>query len=797
MLGVSAQPAPSTQQDWAQVASLGARLRTEPGDTHTRLDLASALITLGLRTLALHELKTLAEQGVPLTEIENHLRRAETLPDDAVPTDSSESILRANLARTGVRAKDFEPAIAEWRTQADSEIRFRAADTNIVRFLKAKGIIDQMQDVRGLFRKMLEQPITELTKRQRGPIVIDGVRPPWILQRLLEDDAQPSVPGFRQQLFIVQHDPVEFCEGLSIVDLTDHLSDDRIRWFVGSDAAEQFSNAVSKRPGIAHSLLTIANPHNASPLIKPIQELLQKFSAQEAERNLERKARIDARYASRDRAYWSERFKQTDSRLRILIPTSRYTTYLRHACADLCDSLESLGHECMLLTEPDQMSLMVNADYLRTIEDFDPDLLISMNHSRGSFNGLLPENLPVLTWIQDAMGHLFTPEQGESIGPLDFVVGMVHRELIERFGFPEEQTRWLPMAAGAAKFSANSPRPQSPREIAYVTHQSESVEAQTDRLLTDFIREVPERAPHFRTLAKRIRTIMDESTSDHLLPKILSATDECIFPDTDPTTLPVLRANVIHGLSIPVAERIFRHQTVQWAADIAKRHGWILRLYGSGWDKHPRFAPFAAGPLEHGDELASCYQNAAVHLHASIQQPMHQRVTECLLSGGLPITRVVRDAFAVMNNQAVLEAIRTNTIEPEFDQQGNQIGGAVHLTDNPPAASMVRTMRSLGLLPEDSYADNKQHWVNKKIEDARRDSLNEAQQINADRFASMTDLFFASEHTLESLLVRTIEDPDWREQTRSRVHASLPDVYTMEGFARSALDFVRARLTAT
>lgn len=793
MIGVSAHADQSAPAAWDAIALIGARLRSSPADLQARLELAECLITLGLRSLALHELKTLVESGFPLSDLADPLARVESLTDDVITIEHSESILRSNLDAIGYRPPDLEQSIERWRAIAQSQIRFRAVDSNIVRLLKDKGAVDQMQDTRGAFRSMLKTPLTELTKRQRGPIVLDGINPPWILERLLEDDAQPSVPGFRQKLYAAQRDTVAFLEGMSIIDLTEKLNDERIDWFVGDDAVDQLAATVNKRPGIAHSVLVIANPANTQPMSKPIQESLLAISAKDAESNLQISARINERYASRDRGYWSGRFKE-GTKLRILIPTSRYTTYLQHACADLRDALSALGHECLLLTEPDDSSLMISSDYLSAIDAFDPDLLIAMNHTRASFSGLLPKQLPVLTWIQDAMGHLFNSEQGESVGELDFVVGMIHRDLIDKFGFSEQQTCWHPMVASAAKFAINSSSDARSCEIAYVTHQSEPVHAQCERLIHEFAQEIPERRSELEMLAQRVQQII-ATHGVRVHPELNRALDECFFPDSDPSTLPILRANVLHGFVLPIAERSFRHQTIQWAAEIAQRRDWTLKLFGSGWESHPDFAQYAQGPLEHGSALASCYQNAAVHLHASIQQPLHQRVTECLLSGGLPITRVARDAFALMNNQAVIEAIEHDSAHPVLDEHGKQIAASIRVDENQAAAHMVETLRKLELLGPNEFADGTIQWVTQKINDAMRDHASQSHRINAQRFSSMTELFFTNERTLESLLVNAVERSDWREQTRSRVRSGLPDAFTMDGFARSAIRFVRDRLS--
>jgi hypothetical protein len=120
-----------------------------------------------------------------------------------------------------------------------------------------------------------------------------------------------------------------------------------------------------------------------------------------------------------------------------------------------------------------------------------------------------------------------------------------------------------------------------------------------------------------------------------------SAITSAVAESIDPALRPRIESMVLRQYALPMADRLFRHQTVQWAADLCARRRWRLRLYGRGWEAG-RFAEFAHPEVEHGEALRACYQAAAIHLHASINTAVHQRVMECALSGGLPLVRLHR-----------------------------------------------------------------------------------------------------------------------------------------------------------
>lgn len=71
-----------------------------------------------------------------------------------------------------------------------------------------------------------------------------------------------------------------------------------------------------------------------------------------------------------------------------------------------------------------------------------------------------------------------------------------------------------------------------------------------------------------------------------------------------------------------------------------------LYLYGEGWDKHPRFAPYYKGVLQHGEELSIAYQAAKWCLHLNAMEGGHQRALEIVASGARPLLRRSRSAVS-------------------------------------------------------------------------------------------------------------------------------------------------------
>jgi hypothetical protein len=119
-----------------------------------------------------------------------------------------------------------------------------------------------------------------------------------------------------------------------------------------------------------------------------------------------------------------------------------------------------------------------------------------------------------------------------------------------------------------------------------------------------------------------------------------------------------------------------------------------MRIYGRGWESHPRFGRFARGVVAHDEELRACYQSAGAHLHASISSMVHQRVLECALSGGLVLCRTLFDALGVPQWRAKAEVLREAS--PEFrDPESGWL--RFQVADHPATMELVALWQRLGL----------------------------------------------------------------------------------------------------
>jgi hypothetical protein len=95
----------------------------------------------------------------------------------------------------------------------------------------------------------------------------------------------------------------------------------------------------------------------------------------------------------------------------------------------------------------------------------------------------------------------------------------------------------------------------------------------------------------------------------------------------------------------------FRIRTLQWAARWARITGRTFKLYGKGWAQLPELAPFAAGPIEHGETLRKAYRCAKFAIQTMPAGFQHQRSLEAIASGCLVLSRYIASDFEELDQE--------------------------------------------------------------------------------------------------------------------------------------------------
>lgn len=426
---------------------------------------------------------------------------------------------------------------------------------------------------------------------------------------------------------------------LHVADRSAILADPRVFLFGGPDAAAEYERFLSDNEDLEIPSLRLGC-YAADDLCRPFDEATRRVQADRQSRYRSCIQRLSVRAERRE----GPRAGRLAPGARVLGFASRYTTMLRYSMRDIGAALQRLGYEFRLVMEPDDRRRSNALVVARSIETFDPDLIVLINHFRHE----LPDpmaGVPILTWVQDPTDLVFSRRTGESLGTIDFVCGYYQEPCTSEFGYPPSRffNVTLPVSSGTfhdGPVEADEAT-RSASDIVYVGHLHHTAQEHREawrssspqhvqRLLDRLFREITalhERGEHMgyvrepRELIERIAAEMGLALDGPAVDRI--------------------SAFFAHRLY----DILFRRETLLWVARWAQRSGRRFRIYGKGWARDPVLGAHAAGPIEHGEPLRRVYRCSRLAVQTIPGGFKHQRSFEALLSGCLVLGRYVPTDF--------------------------------------------------------------------------------------------------------------------------------------------------------
>ncbi|NRA56524.1 MAG: hypothetical protein HRU13_00140 [Phycisphaerales bacterium] len=476
--------------------------------------------------------------------------------------------------------------------------------------------------------------------------------------------------------------------------------------------------------------------------------------------------------------------------LRLSVYTCRYSTYMRHAAADLVAVLQQLGHEAALLVEPDDHTGMTQLHYLRAVRDFEPDGVVLVNYLRPQIGPVLPPYVPVITWSQDAMSHFFVGAEPPRATAQDFVAGLLYPEQRDRLGIPESRMLPWPIPVSPAKFHrapVGGGYEHLRCDVAFVTRHSEAPQAYAERQIEQN-KAQPQVARSIESLALRMPAALERARRERLW-LVHALRDSCSDALRDgygrSATQPMVEG-LLQQIALPLVDLYHRQQAVRWAASACERNGWRLHLYGRGWEDHPDLARHARGELEHGEELRAAYQLAGITIHASVRGLLHQRVAEIAMSGGLPIVRrnfedIDRARWFQLNTMVggVEPVGHTEDGRPEFA-----------IADHP---ELMRVASLWGRCGRQLGEGGRVSPTPYEMGILKNCPLGKPRLPHQDPGLALVDvgeIGFETEAELESVMRRSM-DERWRSAWSAAIDARMRERFSMDRFASDMVDLVR------
>lgn len=759
---------------WEFLPAASLALTIAPNDPGLRFLAAANLARLGLRALSREILDSLSEAVSHHPDIRALSAALSGLPDDRVSLTRRRRTLEQNLA--SLRTPGLAEHLPRWHQHAATTQVYRCLDGNVVRRDADAPRADlasfaTWRDDRTRAAESVRSLIK--TNAHRAGVVVEGIDPPWTLIDL--HAATNATPWPR--ITLVQSDILEFLDGLALADLRGVLADPRVEVFVGSDASEQLAHALRARTNAATPARVLVSPGLRTRLDPTPSRVIAGSHH----------APISLAGPSRSLAYWRGRYTTIGpaSPGRVLIPSTLRSTFTRHAADDLADVFTRLGWQATILREHDEFSVLADAALSRAIADTDPDLIVSINTPRGALHSACPEDIPFVTWIQDARPDLLDGSANPLATDLDFAIGHIFPELLDPDGTLPRRAMPAGVPASAAKFH-NGPLDPATRarfecDLLYVSHHAETPEQLHSRLLHEAGDERLRRV--FTLLERDVRSIVAQARRVSPPTALRNAAEARVREVLGHATPPHTFSLALHLYAAPLAERLIRHEMLEWAASLARRDNLRFHIHGQGWDQHATLREFARGPLDHSDDLRAAYHAARVNLHASVHTLAHQRSIECALSGGFTACRFQFDALAAPAAAALASLLAS---EPDA-RDGDRVGYS--LAAHPQAADPALAHTEFGTTRTATHL-----WINNPRATLADAARRPPDQNAAEVLGDFNDFTFTDAAELGALVGRAINDTPWRTTTAARQRAGALELATHDALADRLLHLVRQGL---
>jgi hypothetical protein len=460
-------------------------------------------------------------------------------------------------------------------------------------------------------------------------VLVAGEDQGWLWNAICQLPAEsPHANGHRPPVYFLTADLERFRVLLHLHDWRTMLSDRRVRLFVGPDCAAELGHSLVTELMLPWPVASVTIEPAVWPDGQSLQAVVDAARTQQS-RQLNQLAATDPASAAAivDRI--------TAGRpLRVLGITSRFTTFIQHSMRDWLAAFESLGHTTRLLIESADHEIPSNLVTATTCDEFRPDLVVAIDHSRRTLSGV-PAHVPVVMWVQDKLPNIYNPAAGAALGLLDFVIGYGRLELTTNFNYPPSRFMPTMMATNETRFtSTRRPYAELARfrcDVSYVSHAStppDQIIARTKAALPQ-----PEAKALIDDLYGKVKSVYDAgggiSSGDdiHSIIRVTLAERKLAADE----------AGLFDLFAHQVNNALFRQQALAWVAEL----GVDLRLYGRGWETHPTLSKHARGEADNAVDLHAIYQASAINLQVTPFGAVHQRLLDGLASGGFFLMRSV------------------------------------------------------------------------------------------------------------------------------------------------------------
>ena len=421
------------------------------------------------------------------------------------------------------------------------------------------------------------------------PVLICGEDMGWLWNGIYRLPPQtPALPGHNPPLYFLIKEIERLWVILHLHEWESLLADVRVRLFAGPDAFERFRDSLVLESACPWPQLSV----QVDPMLWNGRPTLDEILAEARENATRKLNRCTEQFnlthsATTPQAIASQ--LASGRPLNVLGITSRFTTFLQYSMRDWLAAFERLGHRTRLIIEEHDHEMANSLTIASACAEFKPDLVVIIDHYRAELGGL-PERVPLVMWVQDALPTIFRREAGAAQGEIDYVLGFSRLDLVHEYGYPADRFMSAVIGCDEMRFA---PRPLSPSEqaefgcdVSFVSHAS----TPADVLLKTEIDRAgsPEAERLLREVYGQLQAVYQEGGFVTEPIQIRGMIDRAMAR-TKTSVVESEMPKLVDMFSQRINNALFRHQSLNWVAEM----GVDLRLYGRGWEKHPTLSRFA------------------------------------------------------------------------------------------------------------------------------------------------------------------------------------------------------------
>ena len=288
-----------------------------------------------------------------------------------------------------------------------------------------------------------------------------------------------------------------------------------------------------------------------------------------------------------------------------------------------------------MLIEPAPSHRLYQHTFRTVLARFKPDLLFQIDHLRYEHGDMFPPNLPFACWVQDHMAHLKEPKAAQSVTTNDFVLTDAGPVYSATFGYPRRQIVGL---TKLTRVPASLPHEEAGGDDLVFVSNASHVPLECLRAAVGAYDGTAGGRAVMSLAGQRLIAIYAAggcvATWMDVLALAKGVRDELRLR-IDPAEVELVAGWLFH----PLNDSLYRQQALTWVADIADELGLKLALYGKGWERHPRFAAYARGPVAYGADLERLTRSSRINLQIVPYLCLHQRLLDGLVAGGFYLIR--------------------------------------------------------------------------------------------------------------------------------------------------------------